>query len=137
MIKKITKIWFDNEHIFGCDEDGKVYGQSLLWYPKLRAASDEERLQYTFGFDGIHWRNLDEDISFESFAYEDAEPTPLQRFFLTHKEINVAEFARSLGMNASLLRNYINGFKKPSPEKEKTILDHIHKLGKEMVAACF
>lgn len=62
MIKKITKIWFDNEHIFGCDEDGKVYSQSLLWYPKLRAASDEERLQYTFGFDGIHWRNLDEDI---------------------------------------------------------------------------
>jgi hypothetical protein len=137
MIKKITKIWFDNEHIFGCDEDGKEYSQSLLWYPKLRAASDEERLQYTFGFDGIHWRNLDEDISFESFTYEDAEPTPLQRFFLTHKEINVAEFARSLGMNATLLRNYINGFKKPSPEREKTILDHIHKLGKEMVAACF
>ena len=39
------------------------------------------------------------------FAYEDAEPTPLQKFFLTHKEINVSEFAKIIGINASLLRN--------------------------------
>ena len=134
---KITKIWFDGEQIFGSDEKGREYSQSLLWYPKLYAASEEERAQYTFGFDGIHWRNLDEDISFESFAYDDAEPSPMQRFFMTHKEINVAEFARSIGMNATLLRNYINGFKKPSAEREKTILDHIHKLGKELLATCF
>ena len=59
------------------------------------------------------------------------------RFFLTHKEINVAEFVRSLGMNATLLRNYINGFKKPSAERESAFLDHIHKLGNEMMATCF
>ena len=40
-------------------------------------------------------------------------------------------------MNATLLRNYINGFKKPSAERESAILAHIHKLGKEMLAACF
>ena len=132
---KIKEIWFDGDHIYGKDEDGCVHGQSLLWYPKLRMASDEERNQYTFGFDGIHWRNVNEDISFESFAYEDAEPNAIQRFFLTHKEINVAEFARSLGLNPTLLRNYINGFKKPSKEREEEILAHIHKLGEEMVAA--
>ena len=88
---KIKEIWFDAEHIFGRDEEGHEYSQSLLWYPKLRTATDEERAAYTFGFDGIHWRGLDEDISFESFAYDDTEPTPLQRFLLTHKEINVAE----------------------------------------------
>jgi DNA-binding transcriptional regulator YiaG len=49
----------------------------------------------------------------------------------------VAEFARSLGMNATLLRNYIDGFKKPSAERANAILAHIHKLGKEMMAACF
>ena len=134
---KIKEIWFDAEHIYGRDEEGREYSQSLLWYPKLRMATDEERAAYTFGFDGIHWRGLDEDISFESFAYDDTEPTPLQRFFLTHKEINVAEFARSLGMNATLLRNYINGFKKPSAERANAILAHIYKLGKEMMAAYF
>ena len=105
------------------------------WYPKLREATDAERNQYSVGFNGFHWRNLDEDISFESFGYEDAEPSAMQRFFLTHKEINVAEFARSLGINPTLLRNYINGFKKPSKEREEEIMAHIHKLGEEMIAA--
>ena len=132
---KIKEIWFDADYIYGRDEDGKEYKQSLLWYPKLRTASADERSQYTIGLGGLHWRGLDEDISFESFAYEDAEPSALQRFFLKHKEINVAEFARMIGMNPTLLRNYINGFKKPSREREQEIIEHIHKLGKEMIAA--
>lgn len=132
---KIQEIWFDADYIFGRDEEGNEYKQSLLWYPRLRTATDEERKQYAVGFDGIHWRALDEDISFESFAYEDAEPSALQRFFLTHKEINVAEFARLIGMNPTLLRNYINGFKKPSKERELEIIEHIHRLGEEMLAA--
>ena len=132
---KITKIWFDSDFIYGKDEFGKEYKQSLLWYPKLQLASDEERSRYTKGLGGFHWRELDVDISFESFEYEDAEPTALQRFFLFHKEINVAEFARSMDMNPTLLRNYINGFKKPSKEREREIMDRIHKLGKEMMAA--
>ena len=134
---RIIEIWFDADYIYGKDENGAVFRQSLLWYPRLSAATDEQRNDYRIGLGGIHWRNIDEDISFESFAYDDTEPTPLQRFFLTHKEINVAEFARSLGMNATLLRNYINGFKKPSAERANAILAHIHKLGKEMMAACF
>ena len=135
---KIKEVWFDTEHIYGRDEEGHEYCQSLLWYPKLRTATDEERAAYTFGFDGIHWRELDEDISFESFAYDDTEPTLLQRFFLTHKEINVAEFARSMDMNPTLLRNYINGFKKPSKEREQEIMNHIKKLGEDMIqASCF
>ena len=135
MLMKIKEIWFDADFIYGRDEEGKEYKQSLLWYPKLRTASAEERSQYTIGLGGLHWRGLDEDISFESFAYEDAEPSALQRFFLTHKEINVAEFARLIGMNPTLLRNYINGFKKPSKEREQEIIEHIHKLGKELIAA--
>ena len=134
---KITEIWFTADHIYGRDEEGKEYRQSLLWYPKLRAASDAERAEYTFGFGGIHWRGLDEDISFESFAYEDSEPSPMQRFFLTHKEINVAEMARLIGINPTLLRNYINGFKKPSRERELLILKYIKELGRSYIETVF
>ncbi len=119
---EIKDIWFDADHIFGRDETGREYSQSLLWYPKLRAANDAERAKYTFGFDGIHWRSLDEDVSFESFAYEDSEPTPLQRYFLTHREISVKDFAKSIGMDSSVLNSYINGFSKPTAECEKQIL---------------
>lgn len=134
---KIKEIWFENDQIYGRDEDGQVYSQSLLWYPSLRAASAQEREQYTIGLDGIHWRNVDEDISFESFLYEDAQPSAMQKFFLTRKEINIAAFACYAGINATLLRNYINRFKKPSPEREKAILEHIHNLGKELLEADF
>lgn len=132
---KIKKIWFDGDYLYGEGDDGNTYRQSLLWYSRLKTASDDERNQYTLSTIGIHWRNLDEDVSFESFEYDDAEPSPLQRFFLTHKEINIAEFARRIGMKPTLLRNYINGFKKPSKEREQEILDHIHKLGEELAAA--
>lgn len=127
----MKKIWFDSNYIYAESTDGKVLKQSLLWYPALQSASDEERAAYTMGFDGVHWRALDVDISFESFSYEDAEPTTLQRFFLTHKELNLAEFAKRIGLNASLLRNYINGFKKPSPEREAMIMEAIKALGRE------
>ena len=108
-----------------------------MWYPRLKEATDEQRHDYTIGFGGIHWRNIDEDVSFDSFLYDEAEPTAMQRFFLSHKEINIAEFARSIGINASLLRNYINGFKKASAEREREILEHVHKLGQEMLTASF
>lgn len=134
---KIEKIWFDGDYLYGCDESGKVYRQSLLWYPRLRNASDDARKDYTISTVGIHWRSIDEDVSFESFEYEDAEPTKLQRFFLTHREINVAEFAKLAGINASLLRNYINGFKKPSKERENQILEQIHKLSEEYANVAF
>ena len=134
---KIKKIWFDGDYIYGMDERNNTYRQSLLWYSKLRNASAEERERYTFSTIGIHWRELDEDVSFESFGYEDAEPSKLQRFFLTHKEINVYEFARLIGINAALLRNYINGFKKPSKEREGQILEQIHKIGAEFMEVVF
>jgi len=31
----------------------------------------------------------------------------------------------------------LNGFKKPSAEREKAILAHIHRLGQELIAANF
>ena len=132
---RINKIWFEGEYLCGQGDDGKIYRQSLLWYKDLMNATEEDRNRYEFSYDGIHWRHLDVDVSFESFEYEEAIPSPLQRFFLTHPEINVAGFAKKYGLNATLLRNYTNGFKTPSAEKEREIFSYIHELGKEYEAA--
>lgn len=131
---KIKKIWFDGEWLYGQSDDRKVYRQSLLWYSRLLKASEQERTKYKISTIGIHWPELDEDVSFESFLYEDAEPTPLQHFFLTHPEINVSGFANKYGFNASLLRSYINGFKTPSQEREQEIMSCVEKLGKEYIS---
>ena len=70
---KITRIWF---------ADGRTLWQSLLYYRRLRTASDSERARYEMGLDGIHWPQLDEDVSFESFEYEQPEPEGMSRFLL-------------------------------------------------------
>ena len=83
---KIKEIWFEKDQIYGRDENGQVHSQSLLWYPRLRAASDAEREQYTIGLDGLHWRNVDEDISFESFLY-DIEMITVTKIWLTEDAV--------------------------------------------------
>lgn len=128
---KLVDLRFDEDYIYATDENGRVLKQSLLWYPRLKSASDDVRSKYTTGYDGFHWRDIDEDVSFDSFEFSDAEPSLLQRFFLTHREINVAEFAKRAGINATLLRNYINGFKTPSKSRENEILESIRSLGRE------
>ena len=128
---RIERIWFNGEWICGLGDDGVTYRQSLLWYRRLLEASEEERSQYEFSTIGIHWPHLDEDVSFESFEYPEAKPSTIQRFFLSHPEINVSGFARKFGVNPSLLRSYVNGFKIPSKQKEQAILHMIHELGEE------
>lgn len=66
-MEQIIKIWFEDDTLFGLSDKGEILHQSLLWYPGLLKASDQDRSIYEFGLDGIHWRNLDEDVSFESF----------------------------------------------------------------------
>ena len=128
---RITKIEFSQDHIIGWAEDGRRLSQSLLWYKDLMNANEQVRNDYTIMSDGIFWNQINVQISFESFEYPDAEPTPLQRFFLTHPEINVTGFAQRFGLNPSLVRSYINGFKTPSKEREQEILGYIRELGKE------
>jgi hypothetical protein len=40
---KIQKIWFDNDRIYGLTDDGRTLFQSLLYYRRLRNATEEER----------------------------------------------------------------------------------------------
>lgn len=128
----ITKIWFENDRIYGLTDDGRTLWQSLLYYRHLRYATDEEREQYRIGHFGIHWEKLDEDVSFESFEYDDPEPVGISKFFLSHPEINASAIARRLGIQQSLFAAYINGTKKPSKEREELILNEIKALGAEL-----
>ncbi|MDR0845499.1 MAG: DUF2442 domain-containing protein [Tannerella sp.] len=72
---KITKLWFDDNKIFIQTDGGKELWQSLLWYQRLQYASEEQRKNYRLSYSGIHWPDVDEDISFESFLYDEREPT--------------------------------------------------------------
>ena len=130
----LKKIWFENERIYGLTYDGKTVWQSLLWYKRLNAATDEQRNDYEMDDEGIHWYDLDEDISFESFEYDDPEPQGVSRIFLSHPELNASAVARRIDISQSLMAQYINGTKKPSKEREALILNEVKSIGRELTS---
>lgn len=52
--------------------DGRTLTVPLLWFPRLRAASPEQRRHWRFigGGTGIHWPDIDEDLSVRSMLIE-------------------------------------------------------------------
>ena len=56
----------------------------------------------------------------------------LDSFFEFYKVINAKALSHRIGMNQSLLAQYISGHKKPSPAQTKRILNGVQKLGREL-----
>ena len=45
-----------------------------IYYRRLQHATPEQREDYEMDDEGIHWYALDEDVSFESFEYDNPKP---------------------------------------------------------------
>jgi hypothetical protein len=73
-MKTIHKLWFDDERIFIETTTGEVRSQPMQFFPRLRHAPDLQRANWTESHFGLHWEDIDEDISFESFNWEDNDP---------------------------------------------------------------
>ena len=58
---------FDTNMMWVSLADGRKLGVPLAFFPRLLGASPEQRQHYEFsgGGTGIHWDELDEDISVE------------------------------------------------------------------------
>ena len=56
----------------------------------------------------------------------------LESFFDFYKVINAKALSERIGMNQSLLAQYIRGLKKPSPAQTKRILRGVQQIGKEL-----
>ena len=61
----------------------------------------------------------------------------LPQFFEFYKVINAKALSERIGMNQSLLAQYIKGNKKPSPTQTQRILRGIQQIGNELAAIRF
>ena len=62
---RATKVWFDADSLWVDLSDGRTLSVPLAWFPKLLRASPGERELVTVSTRGLHWEDLDEDISIE------------------------------------------------------------------------
>ena len=62
---RATNVRFDQDSLWVDLSDGRTLGVPLAWFPKLLHASTKQREQVAISTRGLHWEELDEDISIE------------------------------------------------------------------------
>ena len=134
-IMKAVKLWFDDSKIFIETDSGDVKSQSFKWYPLLKKATEIERKDYSFTDEGIRWEKLDEDISFESFTYDEPNGrTKLKMVFDNFPELNASKVAARMGIPQSVFASYLCGVKTPSEARAKEIEKTLQELGRELLS---
>lgn len=66
--ERAVSVRFMDEQLVVDLRDGRTIATPLVWYPRLRHATDAQRANWQIigsGF-GIHWPDIDEDLSVEA-----------------------------------------------------------------------
>ncbi len=58
-----TAVRFDDAVMWVDLEDGRTLGIPIVWFPRLVHASPEQRDDFFISPSGLHWDEIDEDIS--------------------------------------------------------------------------
>lgn len=59
------KVEFDDDRMWVQLDDGRTVGVPLAWYPRLLNGSPLDRAKAWISPSGLHWDELDEDVSIE------------------------------------------------------------------------
>ena len=73
---KVRSVWFNAEKVYFDFQDGRTMGAPLVWFPCLRDATDAQRQNWRLvgrGY-GVHWEDLDEDLSAEGMFLFTKQP---------------------------------------------------------------
>lgn len=82
MIKKhkIQRVWVDDTRVYALTEDGLQASYPFAMWKRLANATPIQRQNFYLSYTGIHWLDIDEDLSFEGM-FADAglcERTPTE-----------------------------------------------------------
>lgn len=83
---------------------------------------------------------IDNTIEAFSFYFDNEKFNPalisfeidFKQFFQYYKVLNSKALAEKIGMNPTLLSQYVRGHKKPSPQQSRRILYGINQIGQEL-----
>jgi hypothetical protein len=74
--ERVEDVWFTSDSLVVRLGDGRVVSAPLVWYPRLLHASPAQRANWILagaGY-GIHWPELDEDLTVEGLLA--GQPAP-------------------------------------------------------------
>jgi predicted RNase H-like HicB family nuclease len=100
-----------------------------LDYPVYTTAkSVSELIENAFEATSLYFEDQKVRIERKNLKFE----FDLKQFFLYYRIINARFLADKIGMNPTLLSQYVQGHKKPSESQTKRILTGINKIGQEL-----
>lgn len=75
---RIKEVSVTDDTIIACFVDGRIISVPLAWSWRLSEATPEQRSHYEIIGDGqgVHWPDIDEDISAEGMLYGMPAPRP-------------------------------------------------------------
>lgn len=98
-------------------------------YPIFTTASSVvELMKNAYEAVALYFEEEQATISPENVKFE----IDFQQFFKYYKVLNAKFLAEKIGMNPSLLSQYVQGHKKPSHKQTEKILSGIHQIGREL-----
>lgn len=71
----IACVWTDDTHVYAKTTDGRQASYAFSEWPRLANATPEQRSDFHLSYGGIHWPQIDEDLSFEGM-FRDSYNTP-------------------------------------------------------------
>jgi len=87
-----------------------------------------ELINHAFEAVKLYFEDEAVKIAPEDIKYE----IDFQQFFQYYKVLNAKFLAEKIGMNPTLLSQYVQGHKKPSKKQTAKILAGIHQIGQEL-----
>ncbi len=110
------------------------YSAYVEKYPVYTVGSSLEQLKANM----LEALNLQFEKQGKTLTEDDLKITlDLPHFFEFYKVINVKALSERIGINQSLLAQYIKGIKKPSATQTQRILKGVQQVGKELAAIRF
>lgn len=73
------KARFDDDMMWVDIEDGRTIGVPYAWFPRLLHATPEQREAVELSPSGLHWEEIDEDISIAGILAGRGDKTKLGR----------------------------------------------------------
>ena len=74
--KYIARVWVDDHAVYAETTDGLRAGYEFAQWSRLRNATATQRQAFELSYGGIHWPDIDEDLSFEGMFHDAGLTTP-------------------------------------------------------------
>ena len=87
-----------------------------------------ELINNTYEATELHFEEESVKVNLNDIRFE----IDFKQFFKFYKVLNAKFLAEKIGMNATLLSQYVQGHKKPSAKQTEKILSGIHQIGQEL-----